>query len=96
MKIIKNMKNIQTVLFFVLVVGLSALALDAGAQTEIQQQLGSVSSTLGNVAAQVESVKEKGVAQTIWDNLTAPIAAIWQQVVGIFGQIGSILSVFGK
>ncbi len=84
------------VLAAVCVLGLGALAMDAGAQVEIQQELESVSQTLDTVATQTQSVKEKGIVQTIWDNLTAPIAAIRQQILGIFGQIGSILSIFGK
>ena len=90
------MKKTEMVLFVVCALGLAALALGVEAQAEIQQGLDSVSSTLGNVATQVESVKEKGVVQTIWDNLTAPLAAIWQQIMGIFGQIGALLSAFGK
>lgn len=90
------MKNKKIILAAVCVLIFGAMALDAAAQGEIQQQLDSVSSTLDNVAAQVQSVKEKGLIQTIWDNLTAPFAAIWQQIMGIFGQIGSLLSSFGK
>jgi len=90
------MKNIKPVLFFVFVVGISALAMDMQAQSEIQQQLDGASSTIGNIAAQVESVKEKGLIQTIWDNITAPIAAIWQQITGIFGQISGIFSTVAK
>lgn len=90
------MKNIKTILFFVLVVGLSALAIDMQAQTEIQQQLDSVSSTLDTVGVQIASVKEKGLVQTIWDNVTAPFAAIWQQITGIFGQLSSIFSTVSK
>ena len=90
------MKNISAILFLVFVVGALALSLDAAAQTEIQQQLEGVSSTLNNVGMQVESIKQKGLIQTIWDNVTAPIAAIWQQITGIFGQIGGIFSTVAK
>jgi len=90
------MKKINAVLFFVFVVGLSALALDMSAQTEIQQQLEGVSSTLDTVGTQLEAVKQKGLIQTIWDNLTAPIAAIWQQITGIFNQLSSIFSTAAK
>ena len=90
------MNYINTILFFVFAAGFSVLALSAGAQSEIQQQLDSVSSTLGTVSEQVQAVKEKGLFRAIWDNITAPIVAIWQQITGIFGQIGSMLSIFGK
>jgi hypothetical protein len=76
--------------------GFSALALEVGAQSEIQQQLEGVSSTLGTVSEQVQAVKEKGLFQAVWDNVTAPIAAIWQQITGILGQIGSIFSTVSK
>jgi len=90
------MKNTNRVLFFVFVIGISALAMDMQAQSEIQQQLDSVSSTLDSVGAQIESVKQKGLVQTIWDNITAPIVAIWQQIVGIFSQITGIFSTVAK
>jgi len=90
------MKNIKSILFFVFVVGLSAVAMDMQAQAEIQRQLDGVSSTLDAAAAQIASVKEKGVVQTVWDNATAPIAAIWQQITGIFGQLSSIFSTVAK
>ncbi|MFZ3074140.1 MAG: hypothetical protein WA093_03370 [Minisyncoccales bacterium] len=90
------MKNIKAILFFIFVIGASAVAIDLQAQTEIQQQLDSVSSTLDTVGTQIASVKEKGIVQTIWDNATAPIAVIWQQITGIFGQITGIFSTVSK
>jgi hypothetical protein len=92
----KNMKNISLVLLLVVAVGGLALAMNAGAQAEVQQGLDSVSQTLDTVAAQAQSVKEKGLVQTVRDNLTAPFATIWQQITGIFSQLGGILSIFGK
>lgn len=88
------MKNIQMILLLVFAVGGLVLSLDASAQSEIQQNLESVSSTLDTVSTQAQSIKEKGLVQTIWDNLTAPFAAIWQQITGIFSQIGSLFSIF--
>ena len=89
------MKTMNTILLLVFVIGVSVLAFNACAQTEIQQQLDSVSSTVSDVNAQVASIKEKGFVQTIWDNVTAPIMAIWQQIVAIFAQIMGIFS-FGS
>lgn len=89
------MKNISLIFgAFLMVIGIAAL--DVAAQTEIQQQLNDVSSTLDNAATQIESIKQKGVVQTVWDNITAPLAGIWQQVLGILSQIGSIVAAFGK
>jgi len=59
---------------------------------EVQQQLDSVQKTVDDTAKQVQSVKEKGIVQTVWDNITAPIAAILDQISQI---LGSVFSIFG-
>lgn len=72
--------------------GDGAAASDAAAGTvvpaEIQQQLDGVQKTIDTV----QSVKEKGLLQTIWDNVSAPFVAIFKQI----GQmISQVLSIFG-
>lgn len=57
---------------------------------EIQQQLNSIQQAVDNVGKQAQSVKEKGIVQTIWDNVTAPVAAIFRQIGQILGQISAI------
>jgi hypothetical protein len=57
---------------------------------EVQQQLDSVQNTVNTVGSQVQSVKEKGLVQTIWDNITSPFAALFQQIGQILGQIAAI------
>lgn len=67
---------------------------DAQILNEAQQQLDSVQQTVDTVSQQTQSIQEKGLWQTIWDNTLgaffSQLAAIWQQIIGIFGQIGSI------
>jgi hypothetical protein len=58
--------------------------------TEVQQQLDSTQKTIDDTAKQVQSVKEKGLLQTIWDNITAPFIAIFQQIGQMLSQIFSI------
>ena len=59
---------------------------------EVQQQVDSAQKTVDTATKTVQSVKEKGLVQTIWDNITAPFAALFQQIGQILGQI---MSFFG-
>jgi len=88
------MKNIILFVILVMAAGM-AWGFDATAQSEIQQQLSDVSSTLDNAAVQIENVKQKGALQVIWESVTAPLAGIWEQITGIFNQIASIFSILG-
>jgi len=59
---------------------------------EIQQQLDSAQKTVDTAAKQIQSVKEKGLVQTVWDNITAPFTAVFAQISQI---MGSVFSLFG-
>ena len=54
---------------------------------EIQQQLDGIQKTIDTA----QSVKERGLLQTIWDNITAPFVAIFQQIGQILDQIATLL-----
>jgi hypothetical protein len=75
---------------------LYATGVDAQSISEVQQQLDSVQKTVDVVNQQAQSVSEKGLFQTIWDNTVgaffSQLAAIWQQIAGIFNQV---ISIFG-
>jgi len=59
---------------------------------EIQQKLDGAQKTVDTAAKQIQSVKEKGLVQTVWDNITAPFAAVFAQISQI---LGSVFSLFG-
>jgi hypothetical protein len=86
------MKNTKIVLSAAAFLGILALTADAAATGEIQQQLDSVSSTIDTIGAQAESLKQKGIFRTIWDNISAAVIAIWSQITGMLSQIGSVFS----
>jgi hypothetical protein len=72
---------------------LYSTGVDAQGIAEVQQQLDSVQKTVDTVSQQAQSVSEKGLFQTIWDNTVgaffSQLAAIWQQIIGIFDQVRS-------
>jgi len=60
---------------------------------EVQQQLDSAQQKIDIAAKTAQSVKEKGITQTLWDGFTAPFAAVFAQIGQIFSSIGSILGI---
>ncbi|MFA6376253.1 MAG: hypothetical protein WCX69_02510 [Candidatus Paceibacterota bacterium] len=75
--------------------GVEAGAAGAGSSVvpaEIQQQLDGAQKTVDTAAKQIQSVKEKGLVQTVWDNITAPFTAVFAQISQI---LGSAFSLFG-
>ncbi|MFA5743133.1 MAG: hypothetical protein WCX77_03390 [Candidatus Paceibacterota bacterium] len=95
-------KNILSLIFIIgLVFSFALFIPEVNSMTnEIQQQLDGAQKTIDTVGQQAQSIKEKGLVQTIWDNATAGITAavsgIFQQISQIWNQITSIFSVFSK
>lgn len=91
-------KNILSLIFIIgLVLSFALFIPEANSITnEIQQQLDSAQKTIDTVGQQAQSVKEKGVVQTIWDNITAAFSGIFQQIGQMWSQITSIFNIFAK